>query len=367
MLSDQPYAAAFGPESKAPYLAETLERKGALLAHYDAVAHEQLANELALLSGQGPTIETAENCPTYSELSASGIGPDEQVLGAGCVYPSSTKTLLGQLEGAGHSWRAYIGGLEEGAAAPAACAHPALGQADPTATPGGGAYATYLNPVVYFGSLAGAKSCAAHDAGIPRLLRDLVRPRSTPSFSYIAPGRCEDGDPEPCRAGAAAGLAPANSFLARVVPKILRSKAYKSGGLLVITVDEAPSSGEFADSSSCCGQPRFPNLATVESKVPTVRPRGGGAVGALLLSPYIKGPETSQEPYNHFSLLATVEQLFHLPRLGYAVLPEVKPFEAGLFLDEPAGLRGLTRRRCRAARGSRRQRRHRTRTAAPRR
>src|SRR5256885_13311244 len=58
----------------------------------------------------------------------------------------------------------------------------------------------------------------------------------------------------------AAGLGPADGFLQQVVPEITRSKAFRSGGLLVITVDEAPSSGEFADSSSCCGQPQYPNL-----------------------------------------------------------------------------------------------------------
>jgi phosphatidylinositol-3-phosphatase len=60
-------------------------------------------------------------------------------------------------------------------------------------------------------------------------------------------------------------------------------------------------------------------------------PRGGGAVGALLLSPFIKSAATSQEPYNHFSLLRTVEDLFGLTHLGYAALPAVKSFEASIF------------------------------------
>ncbi len=136
---------------------------------------------------------------------------------------------------------------------------------------------------------------------------DLADPARTPSFSYIVPDRCHDGNPTPCTAGAPAGIAPAGTLLAQVVPEILASKAYKENGLLVITVDEAPSSGEFADSSSCCGQPLFPNdpLKTI-----TGAPRGGGAVGALLLSPYVKGGTTSQEPFNHFSLLRTIEDLF---------------------------------------------------------
>ena len=337
MLSDEPYAAVFGPESLATYLTHQLEPHGALLARYDAVAHEQLPNEIALLSGQGATSETVANCPDYTLISPASVGPQEQVLGDGCVYPASTQTLLGQLSAKHLDWRAYIEGMDEagaGAGAGAgACAHPTLGQADPTgaASAGTGAYATYINPVAYFASLTGSAGCASEDVGIASLARDLAKPARTPSFSYIAPSRCDDGDPVPCDAGAQAGVAPADAFLKRVVPEITGSAAYKQSGLLVITVDEAPSSGEFADSSSCCGQPAFPNLPAALSETPSGRPRGGGAVGALLLSPLIKGPETSQEPYNHYSLLATIEETFGLKRLGYAGLAAVKPVEPSLF------------------------------------
>ncbi len=127
-----------------------------------------------------------------------------------------------------------------------------------------------------------------------------------------------------------AGPAAADSFLRRVVPEILASGAYKQNGLLVITTDEAPSSGEFEDSSSCCGQPAFPNLGALGLS-PSGRPRGGGAVGALLLSPFIKGPASSAEEYNHFSLLATIEDLFAVKRLGYAGLSAVTPLAPSIF------------------------------------
>jgi hypothetical protein len=120
----------------------------------------------------------------------------------------------------------------------------------------------------------------------------------------------------------------ANGFLQKVVPEILRSKAYKENGLLVITVDEAPSSGEYADSSSCCGQPHFPNLPAPASAIGTP---GGGQVGALLLSPFIKGGNLEQGTYNHFSLLRTVEDFFGLPHLGYAAGKEVSSFSPSLF------------------------------------
>ncbi len=63
LLASQPYAAVFGPESKATYLAHTLEKRGELLVRYYAVAHDELANGIALLSGQGPTAQTARQLP----------------------------------------------------------------------------------------------------------------------------------------------------------------------------------------------------------------------------------------------------------------------------------------------------------------
>jgi hypothetical protein len=330
MLSDEPYASVFGPSSAAPYLTQTLEHKGELLVRYDAVAHEELANELALLSGQGPTVETAANCPSYTDITPTGSGADEQVLGGGCVYPASTQTLPGQLSAKHFTSRAYVQGIDEAGVSQGPCSHPALGQADPTAVQSAstGPYATFRNPFVYFDSIVGSPACTVDDVGLEGLKGDLASTTRTPSFSYIVPDRCDDGNPTPCTAGAPAGLAPADTLLRQVVPEILASKAYKESGLLVITVDEAPSSGEFADSSSCCGEPLFPNDPV---KTAIGEPRGGGAVGALLLSPYVKGGTTSQELFNHFSLLRTIEDLFGLGHLGYAGLSAVKPFEPSMF------------------------------------
>ncbi len=330
VLDDEPYAADFGPESKARYLASTLEKKGELLVRYDAVAHEQLADGIALVSGQGPTPQTASNCATYSALAATGVGADGQVLGQGCVYPSSTETVGGQLAGKKLKWRAYVEGIDEAGATAGACAHPAMGAADGTAE--SGAYATFRDPFVYFESVTSSSSCATEIVGLSALKGDLAAASSTPSLSYIVPDRCQDASPTPCSAGAAAGPADADGFLDSVVPEIMASKAYKSAGLIVITSDEAPSSGEFADSSSCCGQPSYPNLSSVEGLG-----KGGGAVGALLLSPYVPSGKTSADAYNHYSLLRTIEEVFKLGRLGYAGLSGVKPLAPALFLDRAKG------------------------------
>ena len=336
MLDDEPYATAFGPASTAKYLTGTLEKQGELLLRYYAVAHEALANEVALLSGQGPTEANAANCPTYSRISQAGSSSEGQLLGNGCVYPPSTPTLMSQLEVKHHTWKAYIEGIDEGSTMPSGCAHPAAGAADPSAaalTSGATApgYQTWRNPFVYFSSVVEFSGCASQDVGMSALKSDLANEKSTASFSYIAPGPCDDGNPTPCAPGKAGGMAAADGFLQKVVPEILASKAYKQNGMLAITVDDAPATGEYADSSSCCGQPKFPNLPA-PTGVAKLSGSGGGQVGLLLLSPFVKkGGGLVQETYNHFSLLATVEEVFGLGKLGYAGGAEVKPFSASLF------------------------------------
>lgn len=335
MLSDEPYATAFGPASPAHYLSGTLEKQGQLLVRYYAVAHEQLADGIALLSGQGPTQATALNCPTYTDIAPASAGTDGQVLGKGCVYPASTNTLMGQLTARRLTWKAYTEGIDEGAGTPSACAHPASGAPDASAAPASGqviapSYQTWRNPFVYFRSITGSSACSANDLGMSALKGDLASEKRTASFSYIAPGPCDDGSPTPCAPGKASGMMAADAFIKKIVPEILSSKAYKKDGLLAITVDNAPSGGEYADSSSCCGQPRFPNLPAPTGAA-ALSPQGGGQVGLLLLSPFVKGGGLVQDTYNHFSLLATIERTFGLSRLGYAGLSEVKPLSGSLF------------------------------------
>jgi phosphatidylinositol-3-phosphatase len=354
VLADQPYAAMFGPASKATYLAGTLEKQGELLVRYYAVAHDELANGIALISGQGPTAQTALNCPTFNEIAPLGAGADGQVTGQGCVYPKATETLAGQLTAKHLTWRAYVEGM------PSPCAHPALGAADATVgapppastTPGpanqaalanqaaaGVQYTTFRNPFVYFhGVIEPAPACAADDVGMQQLSSDLKSAKRTPALSYIVPSLCDDGSPTPCASGQAAGAVTVDAFLKKVVPEILHSKAYKTGGLLAITVDQAPATGVEADSSSCCGQPRFANLAAPAPGIGAtpaaggqLPPSGGGQVGALLLSRFVKAGSVDQDPYNHFSLLRTIEDLFGLKHLGYAAASGVSSFGVSVF------------------------------------
>jgi hypothetical protein len=339
MLGENSYEETFGETSTAPYLSKELPTKGELVPNYYAVTKGELANQIALISGQGPTLETQENCPNYTDVAPGTENTEGQVEGNGCVYPAATKTLPGQLEEKELTWKAYVEGSEDGAAVgqPTSCRHPVLGGPDPnhqsTSTD---SYVTWRNPFVYFHSIIDGKTCGKADVGLPELTKDLQgEAKDFPTVAYIAPNACHRGSEQPCEEGALTGPVASEEFLRTIVPEIQESFAYKDGGLIVITSAQARQGGEKPDASACCLFPAYPNLEEPESEEQatglTRETGGGGKVGAVLLSPYIEPGMTSETYFNHYSLLVTIEEFFGLERIGYAAEPLVVGFDETMF------------------------------------
>ncbi len=318
VLHEQGYEKTFGAESTSPYFSQVLPAQGELLANYYAVAQGDLANEVALLSGQGPTPQTSANCPEYAPIAPATTGLGEQVEGAGCLYPPAATTVLDQLAEAKKPWKAYVEQPEEASA--------------PPCTP------NWRNPTGYFGSLLGEGGCAERNAGLTGLSADLKSVKGAPALSYIVPDACHDGSQLPCAPGQPAGLEGAEAFLVKVVPEIEASPSFTAAGLIAITFAQAPQVGPEADQSSCCATPEYPNLAAAPPPAPIaaegpVKPTGGGGrVGMVLISPYVTpGSVDEAGYYNHFSMLRSVEELFGLPALGYAAEPAVAPFDETVY------------------------------------
>ena len=334
-LGENGYGETFGQDGSAPYLKETLPAIGQLLPNYYAVAGAQLANEVALLSGQGPTPETLANCPVYTDVTPGTLDESGQAEGSGCVYPAGAETLVGQLVAAGRTWKAYVEDIGSNPAEPVTCRHPALGEADPRQAPTpGDAYLTWRNPFVYFRGVVDDPSCAERDVGLDRLAADLEAPETTPTLSYIVPNACHDGGLTPCAEGAPSGPAEAEAFLGTVVPEIIASDAYKNGGLIAITSMQAQQGGEAPDHRACCVYPEYPNLPPpVEEAVsgPTRASGGGGKVGLVLISPYVEPGTVNGSYYNHYSLLRSIGELFELPPLGYAAEPALTGFDGRVY------------------------------------
>jgi len=346
VLADHGFEETYGPASTATYMSKTLPEKGELLSNYYAVTTGDLANEIALISGQGPNSATAANCPEYKDFVVPTLNATtSQAEGEGCVYPAETETLPGQLVAAKKTWKAYIGGIGNGQAGePTTCRYPGIGEADPAqAARPGDPYETWRNPFVYFHSIVDSPECAERDVGLEQLGADLKKETRTPSFSYIVPDACHDGSETPCEPGAPAGLAAAQPWLETTIGEIEASPAYKTSGLIAITSAQARQDLPEPDTSACCGTPEYPNLPAPEvppppTSGPVKESGGGGRVGMLLLSPFVApGSVNETGYYNHFSFLLSIGELLEVtPPLGYAAEPVLTAFDSAVFNSEEA-------------------------------
>jgi hypothetical protein len=313
VLENQDYATTFGPGSKAPYLSKTLVAQGQLLTHYYGIGHLSLDNYVAMVSGQSPNPDTQSDCQIYTEFLPGTIGADGQALGRGCVYPAAVTTVADQLEAKGLTWKGYMEDMQT------PCQHPALNSHDGTqSATTDSQYAARHNPFVYFHSIIDRPACAQNDVPLGRLASDLQSASTTPNYVFVTPDLCNDAHDATCPDGGPGGLPAADAFLKTWVPRITGSEAFQDGGLLIVTFDE---SGSGAD--ACCNEPSGPNTPNNGGETPG---NGGGRTGAVLISPFVKPGVANDTPYNHYSMLRSVEDIFGLEHLGYAARPDLLGF-----------------------------------------
>jgi phosphatidylinositol-3-phosphatase len=326
VLENESYDETFGPDSKAPYLSKCLTKKGQLLTNYYAIGHFSLDNYIAMVSGQSPNPETQQDCPIFNEfaLIKPGLDANGQAVGHGCVYPADVSTIADQLEARHLKWRGYMEDMR------GSCQHPPLGEMDPyQRARSDSQYATKHNPFVYFHSISD-EDCRANDVPLDQLKSDLDTVESTPSLSFIVPNLCNDGHDHRngmCADGKTPGsLVAIDAFLRREVPLIMNSKAYQQDGMLIVTFDEADLEGKDRDAHSCCSEPIGPN-----TQFPGMFGPGGGRIGAVIISSFVKPGISNTKTYNHYSLLRSLETLFGLSHLGYAEKPDPGEFGTDVY------------------------------------
>jgi hypothetical protein len=324
VLENESFATTFGAHSPAPYLADTLTAQGAFLRQYYGTGHLSLDNYISMISGITPNPATQADCGRYEEFTQTGTAADGQPIGSGCIYPAHIPTIADQLVARHRTWKAYMEDMgNDPAREPATCAHPGIGERDVTQrATAADQYATKHNPFMYFHSVIDSASCHQNVVPLTQLETDLRSASSTPSFSFISPSLCHDGHDRPCRNGEPGGLVSADEFLRHWVPLITQSKAFRDGGLLIVTFDEAAS----ADASACCDEPTGPN-----TDLPGAHGPGGGRIGAVLLSPFIRPGTVSYVPYNHYSMLRSIEDIFGLSHIGAAGQSGLASFGADIY------------------------------------
>jgi phosphatidylinositol-3-phosphatase len=218
-----------------------LARRGALAVRYFAITHPSLPNYLAIIGGA--TFEIHSDCTACSARGSN---------------------LAVQLDRAGVSWRAYMDDM------PRPCY--AGGYA--------ASYAKKHNPFAYFPSITDDPDRCANVVPGSRLHRDL-RGGRLPDFSWITPNLCNDG--HDC------GIAWADGYLEKVVPKLLPQLG--AHGFLVLTFDEGVSD------RGCC------------------RVAHGGRIATIIVGPDVVRGARLKHAFDHYSLLRTLEDFFSLSHL----------------------------------------------------
>ena len=345
VLENEDYAASY-ESNRNPFLGKVLPKQGTLLTQYFGIGHVSNDNYIAMVSGQAPNPMTQSDCEDYVDFEPSPAVFDPrgngQAVGTGCVFPPNVLTLSDQLQARHLTWHGYMGDMgntitREPAhcGAPTSSAYTGMRDGTQSAT-AADQYAARHNPFVYFHSVIDSGACHADVVPLYRLGDDLKKVSTTPNFSFITPNLCDDGHDAPCTGkdatgSNAGGLVSVDHFLSVWVPKIERSPAFRKDGLLVITTDEAAVND---DASACCGEQPGPN-----SPLPGIYGMGGGRTGALVVGRCVAGGKRDATPYNHYSLLRSLEDLFGIRtggsdgkgHLGYAGASGLASFGPDLF------------------------------------
>jgi phospholipase C len=183
----------------------------------------------------------------------------------------TTKHLVTLLDDAGISWKAYLENTTG-----KICPLSNRGKLDQGGSP---LYAVRHEPFAYFANVTGdldrhSSYCIAHLRPYKELASDIAN-GTLPQYVWITPNLCDDMH-DSC---GGSPIAHGDAWLSRNVPPILDSAAYKDGGALFITWDEAL--------------------------------KGDGPIPMIVLSPFAKGGGYADTiHYTHGSTLRTFEEIF---------------------------------------------------------
>ena len=222
----------------------------------DAPTFNRLAQQYATLTDYDAVAHPS--LPNYLALvsgSTQGISSDC----TDCIVRA--RNLADTLEAAGKTWKTYAEDL------------PYPGFTGGSA----GRYAKKHDPFLYFRDIAVSPGRRRRVVPFPRLARDLAR-HDLPDFSLVVPNLCDDMHDCSVTAG--------DTWLEAHIVPLLHSRELR-GGVVFVVFDEG-----------------------------TSETGGGGHVEALALGPTVRRGSRFTEATNHYGLLRTIEDAWHLPRLG---------------------------------------------------
>ncbi|MHB8459713.1 MAG: alkaline phosphatase family protein [Candidatus Limnocylindrales bacterium] len=221
-------------------------------------------------------------------------------------------------------------------------------------------YVSKHNPFVLFNDIRNDPARMANVKPYTDLASDL-NSKHAPQFVWISPNQCHDlhggvygtvdptgADGTPCPYGTTTPtqdakdlslIKKADDWVGAAVNTIMTSKAWTGNSAIFIVTDENDfvaantSIDQWATAAGCCDSPVLPNgyafigshgtpdgnvLVCPGTPTPVACTYGGGLVPAVVIARHGVRNYTSSTPYNHFSLLRTIEENWHLGYLGNA-------------------------------------------------
>ncbi len=203
----------------------------------------------------------------------------------------SVPNIVDQLESSGKTWKAYMQSLS-------LC----VTKLDHAC--GNQLYERKHNSFVSFADVQSSPARMANIVDLSQLNTDLAA-GTVPDYVWISPDQCNDmhgrvgPTSDACSFSHVQGLiSTGDAFLSSIVSAITSSSAWTGNSAIFITWDETDF--PFVDVSGCC------------DAVP-----GGGHVVTLVISHSDHAARTSNVSYNHYSMLRTIQDGWHLGCLGF--------------------------------------------------
>ena len=270
--------------SDAPYLNQLANTYG-IASHYYGVTHPSLPNYLAAISGDFQGIW--DDCSAGSGVTCapqtftSALTQSQFASASSRPHLFNGQTLVDQLEAHHMTWKAYMQSLPS------------------TGFTGGsvGLYAQKHDPFMYFASIQNNPTRLQRIVPFSQFDQD-IQSATLPNFIWISPDVCHDMHGDPSCPSYDGLIAQGDTFIHTTVHQIMSSPSWSQGSAIVIAWDENDSS-----QSGCCHSP-----TGIQGTI-----LGGGDVPLIVIPS--QGPGhivLSNASYNHYSLLATIEQLWQL-------------------------------------------------------
>lgn len=285
MMENTSYSSLIG-NPNAPWINQAAATYGLATSYY-GVTHPSQPNYIAATSG-----------------STNGVTSDNDTT-------LNVTNIVDQLETGGKSWKAYMQSFDDcvtGVAVPSTQT-PTYGyktdHACGTTYYGAQLYERKHNPFVSYQDVYTNPARMANDVDFSQLSTDLAN-NTVPDYVWISPDQCHDmhgvaapSPSDPCDYSQVQSLiSMGDAFLSQTVSAITASKAWTGNSVIFITWDE--SDFPFGDTRGCCD----------------ANP-GGGNVVMLTISHSDHSARTSSVPYNHYSMLATIEDGWKLGCLAF--------------------------------------------------